>query len=217
MTTSKANPGVEEPKVTQAEWLADAQDATAREHDMKLRDALRLYPKAALWSLAMSSTIIMEGYDTMLMGNFFAQPAFQRRYGVHVEGDSYEIPSRWQAGLNNGSACGQLIGLLLAGYISERFGFRKTMMGGLSLIVALIFIPFFAPSLEVLLVGQVLFGEFHVFIFSMSFTLMSTIRYSAWIVPDHPDHLCVGNIACLFETVPHKLHQLLLGKIVSFR
>ncbi|KAJ4327737.1 hypothetical protein N0V84_001846 [Fusarium piperis] len=158
MTTTKATAGVEDHKVSHVEWLADAQDATTREHEMTLRDALKRYPKAALWSLAMSSAIIMEGYDTMLMGNFYAHPAFQRRYGIHGEGDSYEIPSDWQAGLSNGSACGQLIGLLLAGYIGERFGFRKTMMGGLSLIIALIFISFFAPSLEVLLVGQVLFG-----------------------------------------------------------
>ncbi|RSL65346.1 hypothetical protein CEP51_013008 [Fusarium floridanum] len=149
---------IEEPHATQVEWLADAQNATSQEHDMTLRSALRRYPKAALWSLAMSSTIIMEGYDTMLMGNLYAQPAFQRRYGVHVEGDSYEIPSAWQAGLGNGSACGQLIGLSLAGYVSERFGFRKTMMLGLSAITGLIFITFFAPSLAVLEVGQILFG-----------------------------------------------------------
>ncbi|KAM5350806.1 hypothetical protein ACJ41O_007311 [Fusarium nematophilum] len=157
--TSKPNDSkIEGPQATQVEWLADAQDATAQEHDMTLRSALKLYPKAALWSLAMSSTIIMEGYDTMLVGNLYAQPAFQRRYGVHIKGDTYEIPSAWQAGLGNGSACGQLIGLLLAGYVSERFGFRKTMMAGLSAIIGLIFITFFAPSLPVLEVGQILFG-----------------------------------------------------------
>lgn len=47
---------------------------------------------------------------------------------------------------------------MLNGYISERFGFKKTMLGALALICALIFIPFFAPSLEVLLVGQILMG-----------------------------------------------------------
>jgi SP family general alpha glucoside:H+ symporter-like MFS transporter len=47
---------------------------------------------------------------------------------------------------------------MLNGYISERFGFKRTMLGALALITALIFIPFFAPSLEVLVVGQVLMG-----------------------------------------------------------
>jgi MFS transporter, SP family, general alpha glucoside:H+ symporter len=47
---------------------------------------------------------------------------------------------------------------MLNGYISERFGFKRTMLGALGLITTLIFIPFFAPSLEVLVVGQVLMG-----------------------------------------------------------
>jgi MFS transporter, SP family, general alpha glucoside:H+ symporter len=36
--------------------------------------------------------------------------------------------------------------------------FRKTMLAGLATISALIFIPFFAPSLPVLVVGQILLG-----------------------------------------------------------
>ncbi|SMR54631.1 unnamed protein product [Zymoseptoria tritici ST99CH_1A5] len=148
----------EEDQVSHAEWLVNARDATAREHDMGIRNALKRYPKAALWSLAMSSTIIMEGYDTMLMGNFFAQPAFKTHYGQRTAKGKYEIPAPWQAGLNNSSSCGQLIGLLLAGHISERFGFRKTMLGGLALASAFIFLQFFAPSLEILLVAQILFG-----------------------------------------------------------
>ena len=34
--------------------------------------ALQAYPKAVLWSLVMSTCVIMEGYDTNLIGNFFA-------------------------------------------------------------------------------------------------------------------------------------------------
>jgi SP family general alpha glucoside:H+ symporter-like MFS transporter len=45
---------------------------------------------------------------------------------------------------------GLIIGLLLNGYVSERFGFRKIMLVLLALITVLIFIPFFAPSIEVL-------------------------------------------------------------------
>ncbi|KAL2802254.1 hypothetical protein BJX63DRAFT_438046 [Aspergillus granulosus] len=104
----------------------------------------------------MSTSIFMEGYDTMLIGNFYAQPAFQRRYGFHTDEGGYEIPSSWQAGLGNGSACGQLFGPLLAGYVSEALGFRKTMTLGLAAITGLIFIHFFARSLAVLVVGQVL-------------------------------------------------------------
>lgn len=142
------------------EWLVDAQDAAAEEHSLTLLNALKMCPKAVFWSVVVSTAIIMEGYDTMLIGNLIAQPAFQQRYGQPAGKDAYEISAAWQAGLSNGSACGQLLGLLAAGYISERFGFRKTMLAGLATIIGVIFITFFAPSLPVLLTGQVLFGTF---------------------------------------------------------
>ncbi|KIY00393.1 uncharacterized protein Z520_04078 [Fonsecaea multimorphosa CBS 102226] len=150
----------EEPRLSSspAEWLPDAQEGNNQEHDLRLRDAIKLYPKPIFWSLAMSAAIFMEGYDTMLMGNLIAQSTFQKRYGVPVGKGKYEIPAKWQAGLNNGGSCGQLIGLLVAGWVSDQFGFRKTMIAGLMVIVAFIFIQFFAPSLDVLEVGQVLFG-----------------------------------------------------------
>lgn len=138
--------------------VAEAHDATQQEHEMGLFEALSLYPKGVFWSIVMSTAVIMEGYDTKLMGSFYAQPAFQKAYGVEVKPGSYQITAPWQAGLGNGSTVGQLIGLLVAGYASERFGFRRTMLVSMVVIVAFIFIPFFAPNIEVLEVGQVLFG-----------------------------------------------------------
>ncbi|KAL3954156.1 hypothetical protein ACCO45_012112 [Purpureocillium lilacinum] len=137
--------------------LADAADANAQEHELTFWEALRLYPKGVLWSIVMSTGVVMEGYDAKLVGTLYAQPAFQKAFGTHVKGNSYQISAPWQTGLSNGSAAGQLIGLLLAGYLSERFGFRKTMMGGLATIVAFIFMTFFAPNIVVLAVGQTLF------------------------------------------------------------
>ncbi|KAF5535194.1 major facilitator superfamily transporter [Fusarium mexicanum] len=148
------------PKATQLEWIADAQDANAQEHNLKFVNALKLYRKSVFWALVMSTAIFMEGYDTMLLGNMYGLPAFRKRYGHHIKGDNYQISAPWQAGLSNGSACGQLVGLLVSGYVSERFGFRKTMIWGLTASAAFIFIPFFAPSLAVLEVGQILFGVF---------------------------------------------------------
>ncbi|KAI1052825.1 hypothetical protein LB506_010097 [Fusarium annulatum] len=150
---------LDSPATTQFDWIADAQDANAQEHDLKFSDALKLYRKSVLWALLMSTAIFMEGYDTMLMGNMFGLPEFRKRYGQPAKGDTYQIPAPWQAGLTNGSACGQLVGLLVSGYMTERFGFRKTMTLGLTASAAFISIPFFAPSLAVLEVGQVLFGE----------------------------------------------------------
>lgn len=41
--------------------LQDAEAATAMEHRMGLFEALRTYPKAAAWSMALSVAVIMEG------------------------------------------------------------------------------------------------------------------------------------------------------------
>jgi SP family general alpha glucoside:H+ symporter-like MFS transporter len=107
----------------------------------------------------MSTALVMEGYDTKLMGSFYAQPAFAKTYGTITSKGSYQIPAPWQAGLSNGSNVGVLIGLLSAGYFSERFGFRKTIMSALVIVTGFIFIQFFAPSLPVLEVGQILLGS----------------------------------------------------------
>jgi MFS transporter, SP family, general alpha glucoside:H+ symporter len=54
-----------------AAQTADAKAATEREHSMTLRETLKLYPKAVLFAFVFSSAIIMEGYDTWLMGSFY--------------------------------------------------------------------------------------------------------------------------------------------------
>jgi MFS transporter, SP family, general alpha glucoside:H+ symporter len=158
METMKS-PAGEHIREQQTTLFDEAQEATNQEKDLTLWQALRLYPKAVFWSVVMSTSIIMEAYDTMLLGNLFALPAFQQRYGTPTSSGGYEISSPWQSGLSNGGTCGQLIGLLIAGHVSERLGFPRTVMLGLATVAALIFITFFAPSLAVLEVGQILFGE----------------------------------------------------------
>ncbi len=39
---------------------ADAKDATDREHAMTIRDAIRLYPRAVMFSIAFSTAVVME-------------------------------------------------------------------------------------------------------------------------------------------------------------
>ena len=50
---------------------ADARAASDREVNMTVRETLRLYPKAVMFSLIFSTAIIMEGYDTALLGSFY--------------------------------------------------------------------------------------------------------------------------------------------------
>ena len=48
--------------------VTEADEANQRERGMKLSEAFRTYPKAMAWSIILSSSIIMEGYDTAITG-----------------------------------------------------------------------------------------------------------------------------------------------------
>ncbi|KIX01876.1 uncharacterized protein Z518_09603 [Rhinocladiella mackenziei CBS 650.93] len=145
-------------QIVQQDLLADAEDATNRDHELTILQAIKLYPKAVAWSVVMSTALIMDGYDTKLIGSLIAQPAFQEAYGNPQGDGTYQVSAPWQSGLSNGSNTCQMLGLVIGGYLSEKFGFRKTMLSALMVIPGLIFIQFFAPSLAVLEVGQVLLG-----------------------------------------------------------
>jgi SP family general alpha glucoside:H+ symporter-like MFS transporter len=135
----------------------EAKAATDAEHAMTIAQAIKRYPKAVIWSIIFSTAIAMEGYDKSLIGSFFAFPPYAQKYGEPF-GDGYQVPARWQASLSNGARAGEIVGLLLNGIITEKIGFKKTMIGALALLTGLIFIPFFAQNIETLLAGDVLMG-----------------------------------------------------------
>lgn len=84
----------------------------------------------------------MEGFDVVLLGSFYALPQFNQKYGHYNEAHAaYEISASWQAGLSNGAQVGEIFGLALNGWASERFGYRKTMIVALTCMIAFIFIP----------------------------------------------------------------------------
>ena len=137
----------------------EARAAAAGEKRMTLWQALRTYPKAAGWSVLLSTAIVMEGYDTLLLANFFALPSFILKFGTFDPTTrKYVITAAWRAGLTNGAAVGEILGLFATGIIQERFGYRRTIMGALVLVTGFIFITFFAKNLPMLLAGEILCG-----------------------------------------------------------
>ena len=114
------------------------------------------------FSFGLSLAVVMEGYDTALLGNFYGVPAFARKFG-HAAGikdgvQTYEVSANWQTALGNGTAAAQIIGLFINGILSERIGYRKMMMGSLIFITCCIFVTFFATNVQMLLAGYVISG-----------------------------------------------------------
>jgi len=137
--------------------LDDARNASNAEHTISLKEAFRTYPKAILWSVAISLGIVMEGYDTSLVGSLYAQPAFQKQYGNPYQG-GYQLSASWQVALGLSSTIGIIVGIFMNGWFTEKFGFRKVLLVSYVLITAFISIPFTAKSVEVLFGGEVLCG-----------------------------------------------------------
>lgn len=143
--------------------IQEAADRTAFEHEMSIRDAVKYYKWAIFWCLAVSMTVVMEGYDAILIGNFWAYPTFQKKYGrwvgiTETTKSGYQLTPAWQAGLGNGAGVGAFFGALLNGYLVNRFGQRNTIVGALCILSCFIFIVFFATGPPMLLVGQLLCG-----------------------------------------------------------
>ncbi|KAK6609484.1 Maltose permease MAL31-like protein 8 [Botrytis cinerea] len=128
---------ISSPHVPDKQAHLDAQTATEIEHSMSFRDGLRLYPAA--------------------IACLYATPAFQRDFGYKYKGD-YIVSAQWQTALGMGNPIGQVVGALLIGFPMEWYGRKWTYMACVSGTAALIFVQFFARSLPVLLVGELIGG-----------------------------------------------------------
>ncbi|RYO83877.1 hypothetical protein DL766_007101 [Monosporascus sp. MC13-8B] len=140
------------------ELMEGARRAANLEHKLSTWEALKLYPKAVTYSLIMSLAIIMEGYDTALLGSFFGYPTFRERFGVRLADGSYQITSQWQSALPTGAQIGQILGLMTAGIIADRIGYKKTILGALVMMICFIFVLFFAQNVGMLFAGEILCG-----------------------------------------------------------
>ncbi|KAF7554193.1 hypothetical protein G7046_g6883 [Stylonectria norvegica] len=147
-----------DPSKTHANVIDNARAATHKEQKMTLMQGVRLYPKAICWSILISTCIAMEGYDISLVNNFYAFPQFNEKYGVLGKDGTYQVPARWQAGLSNGANCGEIIGLFINGFVSERFGYRYTVMACLVMVAGFTAIFFTAQNVQTLLVAEILCG-----------------------------------------------------------
>jgi len=101
----------------------------------------------------------MESYDVFLIGNFVALPAFAGKYGIYDPANNkFVVAPQWQSALQVSGQLGALIGVFLAGPLTSRVGYRWATIFGLMLLNAFIFIFYFAESLPLIFVAQLLEG-----------------------------------------------------------
>lgn len=163
--TADAIQGKELPATaSDAELITEAQRAEANERQETFWQAVKDHPKAIIWAVLINLTVIMEGYDTSLLGSFFAYPSFMTKYGdyhANIQGsisEKYQVSAAWQSGLTMASGASAFFGALANGYLVDRFGKKRVLLGSLLSLVGFIFIVFFAPDVKILLLGEILCG-----------------------------------------------------------
>ena len=85
-------------------------------------------------------------------------PQFNRQFGEQLSDGTYQVPAPWQAGLSNGAVVGEIIGLTINGYVSEKIGYRYTVIACLAMVTGFIAIFFTATTVEQLQVGEIVCG-----------------------------------------------------------
>ncbi|KAI1047483.1 hypothetical protein LB505_009944 [Fusarium chuoi] len=133
--------------------------ATEEEHSLNFFEAFKRYKMAWFWSSMVCLTIIMDGYDTALLGSLQAYPSFQWQFG-HEVGDTgkYQLEAKWQVAIGLSTPLGNIVGVYLNSLATERWGHKKTLIGALIYLSGVIFIPFFSKNIEMLFVGELLCG-----------------------------------------------------------
>ncbi len=101
---------------------------TEKETRMGFFEGLGTYPKAAAWFILLSSSIIMEGYDTNLLGSFFAFAVLAKQFGHQLPHGEYQVSAKWQTAFMNGAMVGSMVGLALNGILCDKIGFKKTFL-----------------------------------------------------------------------------------------
>lgn len=209
-----------EPGVWQA-TIEEAQAASAHEHALSVRQALIKYPYAVLWSLCISMSIIMEGYDTILIGSLYAYPSYARQFGEPDSTGTNQIPAKWQSAMGSGPQAGAIIGAVANGFIIQRFGYRPAFLIGLILMATFVFVSFFGMSVQLQAVGQILCGYVY-FHSSYSATLILfrlyspenefkllilVLQCSMGYFCDYRPCLCVRTLPALSPIIFDSLHQ----------
>ncbi|POY75561.1 hypothetical protein BMF94_1464 [Rhodotorula taiwanensis] len=157
--------------------IEDARAATEAEHRLTLMQGLKRYPKAVMFSLIVSTCIIMTGFDCVLLGNFYGLPQFREKFGSRLPSGEYNISAKTQTAFSMAGKGGEILGLLANGYATERFGARITLITALASIIGFIFLQVFAQNVEMLIAASFLTGA------SWGVFETGTVTYAAELAP----------------------------------
>lgn len=170
-----------------------------------LQQSIRLYPKIVAYSIGLTSSFLLAGYDAVIVGTITAVPRFQADFGERY-GSRYIIPSVWMSLWSALGYVGSMAGGAVGGPWQDRAG-RKWPLAGGSLISAVAIAVLYVSNLPddinsrrgLFLAGKIILG------FSSGILMAATQTYISETVPTS----LRGPAMALFPTF------MLLGQIIG--
>ncbi|RYP34948.1 hypothetical protein DL767_004025 [Monosporascus sp. MG133] len=128
-----------------AEDTSSDRNAVEKDEDLPLGQAIRRYPKVAGYCLALTTAILLWGYDLVVVSSVAAVPAFQRDFGELFNGD-YIFPATWLSLWLSFGPLGSCLGSVAGGWLQDRIGRRRSLMIGCIVSAAAVVIIFVANT-----------------------------------------------------------------------
>jgi MFS transporter, SP family, general alpha glucoside:H+ symporter len=113
-----------------------APDATSHAvldaHDkLGFKQAVRTYPKVSAWCLALTTAILLWGYDMIIVGSVTGVNSFQMDYGVWSESEEEWIfPAMWLGLWSAAQPIGSTFGSVFGGFVQDRLGRCRSLVLG---------------------------------------------------------------------------------------
>jgi MFS transporter, SP family, general alpha glucoside:H+ symporter len=104
---------------------------TANHDNLPLRAAVRQYSRLVGYTFAIMSSVLLWGYDSAVVGNISALPAFQMDFGEWNDADQeWQMPALWLGLWSAFGPLGQAVGALCTGWLQDRWGRRPNLLMG---------------------------------------------------------------------------------------
>ncbi|KAF2112652.1 major facilitator superfamily domain-containing protein [Lophiotrema nucula] len=113
----------EDEQITEVNSNSTSQASDA---ERTLWQNIKKYRKVVGYTFAMTSAILLYGYDNVVVGTVSGMPKFQQDFGEQLNGQ-WILPSSWLALWNVSSPIGAMIGSLAGGWFQDRVGRRMAL------------------------------------------------------------------------------------------
>lgn len=146
--------------ITPAQPAALHASLPRRDHDWTARQALSHHKQAVFWAAWFVIPNAVIGYDATTLGNLVGIPQFRRHFGYESPPGSgtFVLPASWTAAFPYAHIIGFCLGPLWAGWCTDRFGPRKTLLGCTITSCLTLLVQILGQSAAVIFAGAVLTG-----------------------------------------------------------